>query len=41
VKALIEQDDAEFAVFGNVGPLLYMRTDLDAPNRKVVALRDS
>ena len=37
VKALIEQDDAEFAVFGNVGPLLYMRTDLDAPNRKVVA----
>src|SRR5207248_1720555 len=36
VKALIEQDDAEFAVFGNVGPLLYMRTDLDAPNRKVV-----
>ena len=36
-KALIEQDDAEFAVFGNVGPLLYMRTDLDAPNRKVVA----
>ena len=38
VKPLIEADDAEFAVFGNDGPLLYMRSDRDAPNRRVIAL---
>jgi prolyl oligopeptidase len=38
VQPLIEQDDAEFAVFGNAGPVLYLRTDLAAPNRKVIAV---
>lgn len=38
VKPLIEDDDAEFSVFGNAGPLLYLRTDRAAPNRKVIAL---
>ena len=38
VKALIETDDAEFAAFGNAGSVLYLRTDRDAPNRKVIAI---
>jgi prolyl oligopeptidase len=38
VKPLIEADDAEFAAFANAGPVLYLRTDRDAPNRKVIAL---
>jgi len=38
VRPLIEEDGAEFAVFGNAGPVLYLRTDREAPNRKVVAV---
>jgi len=38
VKPLIEADDAEFAAFGNVGSVLYLRTDRGAPNRKVIAI---
>ncbi len=38
VKPLVEDDDAEFNVFGNVGPTLYLRTDRSAPNRKVMAI---
>jgi prolyl oligopeptidase len=38
VKPLVETDTAEFTPFGNVGPVLYLRTDRDAPNRKVIAL---
>jgi prolyl oligopeptidase len=38
VKPLIEEDDAEFAPFGNKGSTLYLRTDRAAPNRKVVAV---
>jgi len=38
VKALIEEDDAEFSVFGNEGPVLYLRTDKATPNRKVIAV---
>jgi prolyl oligopeptidase len=38
VKPLVEDDDAEFAPFGNKGPLLFLRTDRGAPNRKVIAL---
>jgi prolyl oligopeptidase len=37
VKPLIETDDAEFMAFGNAGSTLYLRTDLDAPNRRVIA----
>lgn len=38
IKALVENDDAEFAALGNVGSVLYVRTDRDAPNRKVIAV---
>lgn len=38
VEPLIEADDAEFAAFGNVGSMLYLRTDRGAPNRKVIAV---
>src|SRR5207302_9442056 len=38
VKPLIETDDAEFSAFGNTDSVLYLRTDRDSPNRKVIAL---
>ncbi len=38
INPLIERDDAEYMAFGNLGPVLYLRTDLDAPNRRVIAL---
>lgn len=38
IRPVIEADDAEYAPFGNVGPVLYLRTDRDAPSRKVVAV---
>ncbi len=38
IQALIEEDDAEFAAFGNSGPILYLRTDLASPHRKVIAV---
>ncbi|PWT82950.1 MAG: S9 family peptidase, partial [Blastocatellia bacterium] len=37
IKPVIEVDDAEFQPLGNAGPMLYVRTDRDAPNRKVIA----
>ena len=38
VRPLVERDDAEFAPIGNEGSLVYLRSDLDAPNRKVIAI---
>jgi prolyl oligopeptidase len=38
VHPLIEVDDAEYAPIGNDGPVLFLRSDTDAPNRKVIAL---
>jgi prolyl oligopeptidase len=38
IKPIFEDDDAEFAPFGNVGPLVFLRSDRGAPNRKVVAI---
>ena len=38
VKAVIETDDAEYAPLGNAGSVLYLRSDLDAPNRKIIAV---
>jgi len=38
INPIVERDDAEYAVFGNVGSILYIRTDLDAPNRKAVTV---
>jgi prolyl oligopeptidase len=37
VKPLIEDDDAEYWYFGNAGTTFFVRTDKDAPNRKVIA----
>ena len=38
IQPLIEDDDAEFSVFGNAGTVLYLRTDRASPNRKVIAV---
>jgi prolyl oligopeptidase len=38
VKPIVPGDDAEFAPFGNQGALLFLRTDRDAPNRRIVAI---
>ncbi len=38
VNPIIESDDAEYAPFGNQGPVLFLRTDRGAPNRKVIAV---
>jgi prolyl oligopeptidase len=38
IQPLVEADDAEFAPFGNKGSLLLLRTDRDAPNRRIIAL---
>ena len=38
VRPLIEADGAEYAVFGNLGPVLFLRTDQDSPNRRVIAV---
>ena len=37
VKPLVEDDDAEYTYFGNAGTTFYVRTDKNAPNRKVIA----
>jgi prolyl oligopeptidase len=37
VKPLYEADDAEYSPLGAVGTTVYLRTDRDAPNRKIVA----
>ncbi len=38
IRPVIEDDDAEFAVFGNAGHVLYLRTDRASSNRKVIAV---
>src|SRR5438874_4790938 len=38
VKPVIETDDAEYAPIGNVGSVMYLRSDLDAPNRRIIAV---
>ena len=38
IKPVIETDDAEFAPIGNQGPVILLRSDKDAPNRKVIAV---
>jgi prolyl oligopeptidase len=38
LRPLFEEDDAEFAPVGSVGRTVYLRTDQDAPNRKIVAI---
>jgi prolyl oligopeptidase len=38
VTPIIETDGAEFSPIGNVGSVVYLRTDQQAPNRKVIAV---
>ena len=38
IKPIVEDDDAEYAPFGNIGSVLYLRTDFNAPNRKIIAV---
>lgn len=38
VKPLMEVNDAEYLPIGNKGTTLYLRSDKDAPNRKIVAV---
>ncbi|HVT49821.1 MAG TPA: prolyl oligopeptidase family serine peptidase [Vicinamibacterales bacterium] len=38
IRAIVERDDAEFAPIGNHGSTVFVRSDLDAPNRKIVAI---
>ncbi len=38
VRPLVEADDAEYAPLGNVGSVVYLSTDLDAPKRRIVSL---
>jgi prolyl oligopeptidase len=38
IKPVVEQDGAEYSAFGNRGSLLLVRTDRDAPNRKVIGI---
>jgi prolyl oligopeptidase len=38
VKPVTEANDAEYAPIGNTGSLVILRSDKDAPNRKVIAI---
>jgi prolyl oligopeptidase len=38
IRPIVEQDDGEYSVIGNVGATVYLRTDLGAPRRRVVAV---
>jgi prolyl oligopeptidase len=38
IRPVVETDDAEYAPIGNRGSVLFLRSDKDAPNRKVIAV---
>ena len=38
IKPVVEEDGAEYAAFGNKGSMLFVRSDRDAPNRKVIGI---
>ncbi len=38
IRPIVERDDAEFAPIGNRGSMVFVRSDLDAPNRKIIAI---
>ena len=38
LRPLIDEADAEYRVVGNVGRTFYILTDLDAPNKRIVAI---
>jgi prolyl oligopeptidase len=38
ISPVVETDDAEYAPVGSVGSTVYVRSDLDAPNRRILAI---
>ena len=38
IRPLVESQDAEFAPIGNYGSRIYLRSDKDAPRRRVIAI---
>jgi prolyl oligopeptidase len=38
ITPIVEADNAEYGAFASEGTVVYLRTDLDAPNRKVIAI---
>jgi prolyl oligopeptidase len=38
IKPIVERDDAEYAPIGNEGSTIFVRTDLNTPNRRIIAL---
>ena len=38
IRAIVDEDIAELTVLGNEGPVFLVRTDLGAPNRRVIAI---
>jgi prolyl oligopeptidase len=38
IRPLVEEDDGEYTVIGNSGSTVFVRTDLDAPRRRIVAI---
>ena len=38
IVAIVDEDIAQLDVLGNKGPVLFVRTDLDAPNRRIIAI---
>ena len=38
IVAIVDEDIAQLDVLGNKGPVFYVRTDLDAPNRRIIAI---
>jgi prolyl oligopeptidase len=38
IRPVVETDDAEFTPIGNEGSVVYVRTDHQAPNRKIIAI---
>jgi prolyl oligopeptidase len=38
IKPVVETDDAQYLPIGNRGSVIYLKTDREAPNRKVIAI---
>ena len=38
ITPVVETDDAEYAPIGNLGSTIFLRTDLDTPNRRIIAI---
>jgi prolyl oligopeptidase len=38
LRPIVDNDDAEYSVIGNDGSTLFVRTDLNAPNRRIITI---